>query len=50
MKKVKILLVEDDPNLGFIIKDNLTDKGYQVTHCVNGLDAERIIYKEKFDL
>ncbi|MFN8237589.1 MAG: response regulator transcription factor [Chitinophagales bacterium] len=50
MEKVKILLVEDDPNLGFIIKDNLTDKGYQVTHCVNGLDAERIIYKEKFDL
>lgn len=50
MEKVKILLVEDDPNLGFIVKDNLTDKGYLVTHCVNGLDAERIIYKEKFDL
>ncbi|MBK9328714.1 MAG: response regulator transcription factor [Sphingobacteriales bacterium] len=50
MEKVKILLAEDDPNLGFIIKDNLTDKGYHVTHCVNGLDAERIIYKEKFDL
>ncbi|MFN8283754.1 MAG: response regulator transcription factor [Chitinophagales bacterium] len=49
-KKVKILLAEDDPNLGFIVKDNLTDKGYDVTHCVNGMDAERAIYKEKFDV
>ncbi|MCB0507426.1 MAG: response regulator transcription factor [Chitinophagales bacterium] len=47
---VKILLAEDDPNLGFIIKDNLSDKGFDVTHCTNGLDAERILYKEKFDL
>ena len=45
----KILLVEDDPNLGFVIKDNLSDKGYEVTHCVNGLESERIIYKEKFN-
>lgn len=48
--KVKILLVEDDPNLGFVIKDNLSDKGYDVTHCINGLEAERMIYKDKFDL
>lgn len=47
---VKILLAEDDPNLGFIIKDNLSDKGYNVTLCENGLEADRIIYKEKFDL
>lgn len=50
MSKVKILLVEDDPNLGFVIKDNLSDKGFEVTHCLNGLEAERIIYKNKFDL
>ena len=50
MNKIKILLVEDDPNLGFVIKDNLTDKGYEVTHCTNGLDAERMIYKLKFDM
>lgn len=49
-KSIKILLAEDDPNLGFVIKDNLSDKGYQVTHCINGLDAERAIYKEKYDL
>lgn len=50
MDKVKILLVEDDPNLGFIVKDTLSDKGYDITLCTNGLDAERLIYKEKFDL
>ncbi|HOU47118.1 MAG TPA: response regulator, partial [Chitinophagales bacterium] len=50
MEKVKILLAEDDPNLGFVIKDNLNDRGYEITHCINGLEAERIIYKEKFDL
>ncbi|MFN8266530.1 MAG: response regulator transcription factor [Chitinophagales bacterium] len=50
MEKVKILLAEDDPNLGFVIKDNLSDKGYDITHCINGLEAERAIYKEKFDL
>src|SRR3954468_15969202 len=50
MNKVRILLAEDDPNLGFVIKDNLTDKGYEVTHCTNGLEAERAIYKGKFDM
>lgn len=50
MDKVKILLVEDDPNLGFVVKDNLSDKGFEVTHCINGLEAERVIYKEKFDI
>jgi len=32
----KILLVEDDPGLGFVIKDNLDLKGYQVTLCEDG--------------
>lgn len=47
---VKILLAEDDANLGFIVKDNLSDKGYDVTHCANGVEAERAIFKEKFDI
>jgi DNA-binding response OmpR family regulator len=49
-KKVKLLLVEDDPNLGFVVKDNLEDKGFEVVHCTNGVDAERAIYKDRFDL
>jgi DNA-binding response OmpR family regulator len=31
--QAKILLTEDDPNLGFVIKDNLEQKGYAVTLC-----------------
>jgi DNA-binding response OmpR family regulator len=46
----RLLLVEDDPNLGFIVKDNLEDRGYQVTLCENGAIAEEILEKEKFDL
>jgi DNA-binding response OmpR family regulator len=34
--KQKILLVEDDANLGFVVKDNLSLKGYEVTLCTDG--------------
>lgn len=46
----KILLVEDDNNLGFVVKDNLEELGYSVVHCINGLDAEREIQKQDFDM
>ncbi|QQR97404.1 MAG: response regulator transcription factor [Sphingobacteriales bacterium] len=49
-QQYKILLVEDDNNLGFVIKDNLEEKNYNVVHCVNGVDAEREIYKQDFDM
>lgn len=32
----RILLVEDDPNLGFVMKDNLVHKGYHVDWVENG--------------
>ena len=32
MNKAKVLLAEDDLSLGFVIKDNLQDAGYEVTH------------------
>jgi DNA-binding response OmpR family regulator len=41
MERIKILLVEDDPNLGFVIKDNLATKGYDVTLCPDGEAGER---------
>ena len=50
MEKVKILLVEDDPNLGFVIKDNLTTKGYEVTLCADGELAEQEFFKNSFHL
>jgi len=46
----KILLVEDDPSLGFVIKDNLGLKGYDVTLCSNGEEGFNVYNEKKFDL
>ena len=35
-QKVKVLLAEDDLELGFIIKDNLEEAGYEVINCPDG--------------
>jgi len=45
-----ILLVEDDPGLAFVIKDNLTHKKYHVTLCENGEEAQEKFFNENFDL
>lgn len=50
MEKVKILLVEDDPNLGFVVKDNLATKGYDVTLCVDGEEGEKKFNANAFQL
>ena len=36
MSRAKILLVEDDVNLGFVVKDNLEMEGFAVTHYDDG--------------
>jgi DNA-binding response OmpR family regulator len=46
----KILLVEDDPSLGFVIKDNLTMRGYTVTLCTDGEAGERSFRTGDFNL
>src|SRR4051794_1730184 len=46
----RILLVEDDPSLGFVIKDNLSVKGYEVTLCRDGEEADRIFTPQAFQL
>src|SRR6218665_3475142 len=46
----RILLVEDDPGLGFVIKDNLSMKGYEVTLCADGEEGYRTFYQSPFDL
>jgi DNA-binding response OmpR family regulator len=38
-KKIKILLAEDDLQLGFIIKDNLQEAGFEVINCPDGETA-----------
>src|SRR5258705_12929424 len=35
-QKIKILVAEDDLQLGFIIKDNLEEAGFEVINCPDG--------------
>lgn len=46
----RILLVEDDPSLGFVIKDNLAIKGYDVTLCKDGEEGESAFHSGSFNL
>lgn len=46
----KILLVEDDPNFGTVLKDYLTLNGYTVTHAKNGMEGFEKFKKDDFDL
>ncbi len=48
-KKTKILLAEDDKNLGTILKSYLEAKGYQTVLCVNGQEAYESFKNESFD-
>ena len=47
---VKILLVEDDYNLGFVVQDQLSDQGYKVTLATNGVDALKKFNEDKFHM
>ncbi len=47
--KIKILLAEDDPNLGTILKAYLEAKGFPTTLCVNGQEAYNTYLKEGFN-
>ena len=46
----KILLVEDDPSLGYVIQDNLALKGYDVTCCKDGEEGQEAFFNGAFDL
>ena len=48
--KHKILLVEDDVNLAFVVKDTLVNKDYDVSHLADGQSALRAMNKDKYDL
>jgi DNA-binding response OmpR family regulator len=48
-KELKVLLAEDDKNLGAVLKAYLEAKGYQTTLCVNGKEAFDIFNKKKVD-
>lgn len=48
-EKVKVLLAEDDKNLGTILKSYLEAKGYPATLCVNGQEAFLEFNKNEYD-
>jgi DNA-binding response OmpR family regulator len=48
--KTRILLVEDDQNLGFVIKDNLEIQGYEVVLCGDGEVALSEFSSQAFDI
>ncbi|HEV8283374.1 MAG TPA: response regulator transcription factor [Chitinophagaceae bacterium] len=49
-RKLKILLAEDDLQLGFIIKDNLEEAGYEVINCPDGEIAWNNYQKKSPDI
>ncbi|SFB51195.1 response regulator transcription factor [Algoriphagus aquimarinus] len=50
MSKAKLLVVEDDPNLGDILQEYLEMKGYEPTLCRDGEEGWNKFKKGKFDL
>ena len=47
--KIKLLLVEDDPNLGSLLKDYLDAKGHQCILRTNGEDGYSSFVNESFE-
>jgi two-component system OmpR family response regulator len=50
MKSTKILLAEDDSNLGLLLKNYLTAKNFETSLYINGLLAVEAFSKESFSL
>jgi len=50
MEPTKILITEDDPNLGQILSEYLTLKGFQTVLCPDGEVGLKRFFQEKFDL
>lgn len=48
--KAKILLAEDDTNLGFVIADQLKTEGYHVTLALDGSEAIQKFHQEKYHI
>jgi len=50
MSKTRLLVVEDDPNLGDLLSEYLTLKGYDTTLCKNGAEGFTTFSKHHFDM
>ncbi|MGB4204695.1 MAG: response regulator transcription factor [Bacteroidales bacterium] len=49
-EKLRVLLAEDDRNLGNILKSYLEAKNYETTLCVNGHEALQAYAKSSYDI
>ena len=50
MSQIRILLAEDDRNLGMILKAYLDSKGLPTTLCMNGEEAQSSFNSSEYDL
>ena len=46
----KILLVEDDDSLGFVVKDNLEQEGYEIDLQITGKAGQRAFQQNQYDI
>lgn len=49
-KPMLVLLAEDDLQLGFLVKENLEDEGYEVINCPDGAVAWEFFQKRNPDI
>ena len=49
-RKPRILLTEDDPNFGAVLRDYLELNNFDVTLCSNGATGLNMSQKKDFDL
>lgn len=49
-EKLRILLCEDDENLGMLLREYLQAKGYEATLCQDGEEGYREFAREKYDI
>jgi len=49
-EKIRVLLVEDDINLGTLLKQYLLAKEYEVTLCTNGVEGHKAFMDNLFDI
>lgn len=48
-KKIKVLLCEDDPNLGSLLKDYLNAKGFETELATDGLEGSKLYKRNTYD-
>ena len=49
-EKIKLLLAEDEPSLGQIVKESLETRNFEVFHALNGEEAYEIYVNENPDI